>query len=243
MTKIMLIDDDESLQVLIGQIAEREGYAYCCAGGGEEGLAMLRAERPDFLILDVMLPDTNGFEICGTIRDEGRKVPIMFLSAKGDIVDKSIGFKAGADDYLVKPFQPEELSLRIKAHLRRRSKAEEDELSTAPKKRRTYQVGELELLFGKYEVRLAGKPVSLSSREFELLELLATDPGSVFTRDQIMEHVWGAKDATDPNSVTVFVRKIREKIEDDPSKPRYLMTVWRVGYKLADRALFESQRA
>ena len=226
MTKIMLIDDDESLQVLIGQIAERDGYAYCCAGGGEEGLAMLRAERPDFLILDVMLPDTNGFEICGTIRDEGRKVPIMFLSAKGDIVDKSIGFKAGADDYLVKPFQPEELSLRIKAHLRRRSKAEEDEL-----------------LFGKYEVRLAGKPVSLSSREFELLELLATDPGSVFTRDQIMEHVWGAKDATDPNSVTVFVRKIREKIEDDPSKPRYLMTVWRVGYKLADRALFESQRA
>ena len=140
MTKIMLIDDDESLQVLIGQIAERDGYAYCCAGGGEEGLAMLRAERPDFLILDVMLPDTNGFEICGTIRDEGRKVPIMFLSAKGDIVDKSIGFKAGADDYLVKPFQPEELSLRIKAHLRRRSKAEEDELSTAPKKRRTYQV-------------------------------------------------------------------------------------------------------
>ena len=140
-------------------------------------------------------------------------------------------------------FKPEELSLRIKAHLRRRSKAEEDELSTAPKKRRTYQVGELELLFGKYEVRLAGKPVSLSSREFELLELLATDPGSVFTRDQIMEHVWGAKDATDPNSVTVFVRKIREKIEDDPSKPRYLMTVWRVGYKLADRALFESQRA
>ncbi|MFQ9178590.1 MAG: helix-turn-helix domain-containing protein [Eggerthella lenta] len=92
-------------------------------------------------------------------------------------------------------------------------------------------------------MRLAGKPVSLSSREFELLELLATDPGSVFTRDQIMEHVWGAKDATDPNSVTVFVRKIREKIEDDPSKPRYLMTVWRVGYKLADRALFESQRA
>lgn len=243
MTKIMLIDDDESLQVLIGQIAQRDGYEYCCAGNGEEGLAMLRAERPDFLILDVMLPDTNGFEICEIIRAEGRKVPIMFLSAKGDIVDKSIGFKAGADDYLVKPFQTEELSLRVKAHLRRRSKVC-DELATAsPRHRRMYQVGDLELMFGKYEVRLAGKPVALSSREFELLELLASDPGSVFTRDQIMGHVWGDKNATDPNSVTVFVRKIREKIERDPSKPRYLITVWRVGYKLADRSMFESQDA
>ena len=240
MAKVMLIDDDESLQVLIGQIVERDGYEYCCAGGGEDGLEMLRAERPDFLILDVMLPDTNGFEICETIRAEGRKVPVMFLSAKGDIVDKSVGFKAGADDYLVKPFQPEELSLRIKAHLRRRSKAADDDVASAPKRRKSYQVGDLELLFGKYEVRLKGKPVSLSSREFELLELLASDPGSVFTRDQIMEHVWGDKDATDPNSVTVFVRKIREKIEDDPSKPRYLITVWRVGYKIADHALFES---
>ena len=115
MTKIMLVDDDESMRLLIGQIVRRDGYDFCCADCGEAGLAMLRAERPDFLILDVMLPDTNGFEICQTIRAEGRKVPIMFLTAKGDIVDKSIGFKAGADDYLVKPFQPEELSLRLQA--------------------------------------------------------------------------------------------------------------------------------
>ena len=105
MTKVMLIDDDESMQVLIGQIARRGGYDFCCAGSGEEGLALLREARPDFLILDVMLPDINGFEICEIIRAEGRQVPIMFLTAKGDIVDKSIGFKAGADDYLVKPFQ------------------------------------------------------------------------------------------------------------------------------------------
>ena len=243
MYKVMLIDDEDNLQQAIEQLLVSNGYAFCGAKDAESGLDLLASEHPDLLLLDVMLPGTNGFDLCARIREQGRRIPVIFLSAKCDIVDKSIGFKAGADDYLVKPFQPEELSLRIKAHLRRRSKAEEDELSTAPKKRRTYQVGELELLFGKYEVRLAGKPVSLSSREFELLELLATDPGSVFTRDQIMEHVWGAKDATDPNSVTVFVRKIREKIEDDPSKPRYLMTVWRVGYKLADRALFESQRA
>ena len=243
MYKVMVIDDEDNLRQALEQLLVSNGYAFCGARDAESGLELLASEHPDLLLLDVMLPGTNGFDLCARIREQGRRIPVIFLSAKCDIVDKSIGFKAGADDYLVKPFQPEELSLRIKAHLRRRSKAEEDELSTAPKKRRTYQVGELELLFGKYEVRLAGKPVSLSSREFELLELLATDPGSVFTRDQIMEHVWGAKDATDPNSVTVFVRKIREKIEDDPSKPRYLMTVWRVGYKLADRALFESQRA
>ncbi|MEG0477732.1 MAG: response regulator transcription factor, partial [Raoultibacter sp.] len=149
-------------------------------------------------------------------------------------VDKSIGFKAGADDYLVKPFQPEELSLRIKAHLRRRSKGALTAEGDAQKKSDSYCIGDLELFFGKYEVRLRGEKVSLSSREFQLLELLATDPGSVFTRDQILTHVWGDKDVADPNSITVFIRKIREKIEADPSKPKYLITVWRVGYRLAD---------
>ena len=235
MTKIMLIDDDESMRLLIGQLVRRDGYDFCCAGSGAAGLEMLRAERPDFLILDVMLPDTNGFEICERIRAEGRKVPVMFLTAKGDIVDKSIGFKAGADDYLVKPFQTEELSLRLKAHLRRRQRERDASEGLAPARRPSYKVGDLELLFGKYEVLLRGEPVQLSSREFEMLSLLASDPGSVFTREQILEHVWGDREAADPNSVTVFARKIREKIEDDPSNPAYLITVWRVGYKLADR--------
>lgn len=233
MAKVMLIDDDESMQVLIEQIARRGGYDFCCAGSGIAGLDMLRAERPDFLILDVMLPDINGFEICEIIRGEGRKVPIMFLTAKGDIVDKSIGFKAGADDYLVKPFQPEELLLRLNAHLRRR----ERERDTSPRDARgeVYRVGDLEIHLGKYEVRLRGEPVALSSREIELLEVLASDGGAVFTRDQILEALWGSREGADPNSITVMVRKIREKIEDDPSKPRYLVTIWRVGYKLADR--------
>lgn len=235
MTKIMLIDDDASLQNLIEQIVSKEGYEFCGATNGEEGLEMLRAERPDFLILDVMLPDINGFEICQKIREEGRKVPILFLSAKGDIVDKSIGFKAGADDYLVKPFLAEELLLRIQAHLRRGHRAQQENAEGTPRKKESYRVGDLEILFGKYEVNLSGEPVVLSSREFELLELLASDPGSVFTRDQILEHLWGDKDTADPNSITVFVRKIREKIEKDPSRPQYLITVWRVGYKLAQR--------
>lgn len=240
MAKVMLIDDDESMRLLIGQLVAREGHDYCCAENGADGLAMLRRERPDLLILDVMLPDINGFELCQTIRGEGRRVPIMFLTAKGDIVDKSIGFKAGADDYLVKPFHNEELVLRMNARLRRRGPTGgrrqgqgqgPDGVPTSG----TYRVGDLEIAFGRYDVRLRGKPVALSSREVEMLELLASDPGGVFTRDQIMEHVWGGKDAADPSSITVFARKIREKIEDDPSKPRYLVTAWRVGYKLADR--------
>jgi DNA-binding response OmpR family regulator len=234
MTKIMLIDDDPSLQSLIEQIVKQNGYEFCSASNGADGLQMLREQRPDLLILDVMLPDINGFELCTTIRAEGRRIAIIFLSAKGDIVDKSVGFKAGADDYLVKPFLNEELLLRIKAHLRRAQQGK-PEVGTVPRKLGSYQVGELELFFGKYEVWLRSQKVALSSREFELLELLASDPGNVFTREQILGHIWGDKEIPDPNSVTVFVRKIREKIEDDPSRPRYLITVWRIGYKLADR--------
>ncbi|MCL1799347.1 MAG: response regulator transcription factor [Eggerthellaceae bacterium] len=238
MAKIMMIDDDESLQTLVGQIVERDGYDFCFSPNGAEGLEMLRRENPDLLILDVMLPVVNGFEICQTIRAEGRKLPVIFLSAKGDIVDKSIGFKAGGDDYLVKPFQPEELSLRISAHLRRHRQglAVSSPGSGHPPAKEAYQVGGLEIHPGKYQVFVEGREVSLSSREFELLALLASDPGSVFTREQILAHVWGDKDAADPNSITVFVRKIREKIEKDPSKPHYLVTVWRVGYKIAEAA-------
>ena len=159
MSKVMLIDDDESMRLLIGQLVEREGHEFCCASNGVDGLEMLRRERPDLLILDVMLPDINGFELCQTIRSEGRRVPIMFLTAKGDIVDKSIGFKAGADDYLVKPFHNEELVLRMNARLRRRG-------DFGPKSARTaasYRVGDLEIFFGKYDVRPRA-PLSPRSR-------------------------------------------------------------------------------
>lgn len=236
MAKIMMIDDDESLRTLVGQIVERDGHHFCFSSNGEEGLEMLRQEKPDLLVLDVMLPDINGFEICQTIRAEGRKVPIIFLTAKGDIVDKSIGFKAGGDDYLVKPFLAEELSLRIGAHLRRKGRSSQEKNAGAGAGKAAidgiFKVGDLEIHMGKYKVCVEGEEVPLSSREIELLELLASDPGSVFTREQILTHMWGDKDTADPNSITVFVRKIREKIEKDPSKPQYLITVWRVGYKL-----------
>ena len=214
---IMLADDDEGLRQVIERIVVEDGYDFCCAGTGSEALALYEAEHPDLVILDVMMPELNGFDVCSELRKRGSKVPVLFLSAKGDIVDKSVGFKTGADDYLVKPFSPVELSLRIGA---------------LPASR--IAIGDVEVLLDSYEVRVRGKAVDLTSKEFEIVALLASSPGKVFTREQILEHIWGQSSDTDLRSITVFVRKIREKIEDNPSTPRYLLTVWRVGYKFCD---------
>ena len=231
--KVMLIDDDESLHVLMRRIVEDAGYAFCAAFDGEEGLTLLAGEKPDLLLLDVMMPGMNGFEVCRRMREDGRRIPIIFLSAKGDIVDKSIGFKAGGDDYVVKPFSPDELLLRIEAHLRRHK----DDLAFAKAVNRegSATTGDLELFFNQYEARLHGRKVDLTAKEFEILALLAANPGQVFTRAQIFEHIWGVDSEVDESSITVFMRKIREKIEENPSQPKYLLTVWRVGYKFAER--------
>lgn len=231
--KVMLIDDDESLHVLVRRIVEESGFGFCSAFDGESGLAALAEEKPDLLLLDVMMPGMNGFDVCRRMREEGRRIPVVFLSAKGDIVDKSIGFKAGGDDYVVKPFSPDELMLRIEAHMRRHR----DDLAFAKAVSRegSSRTGELEILFNRYEARLRGEPVNLTAKEFEILALLAANPGQVFTRAQIYEHIWGSGSGVDENSITVFMRKIREKIEDNPSQPKYLLTVWRVGYKFTDK--------
>lgn len=229
--KIMLIDDDEGMHTLVKRIVQGAGYQFCSAYGGEEGLKMLGEEKPDLLLLDVMMPGINGFDVCERIRTEGRFVPIIFLSAKSDIVDKSIGFRAGADDYVVKPFDPDELLLRIEALVRRH----EGELAMfKAEAMRTRKIGDLEIIMNKYEARVRGENANLTAKEFEILALLASNPGQVFTRAQIYEALWGTESDADENSITVFIRKIREKIEDNPSQPRYLLTVWRVGYKLAE---------
>lgn len=231
--KVMLIDDDKGVHVLMRRIIEDAGYRYCAAYDGESGLKMLANEHPDLLLLDVMMPGMNGFDVCTKIREQGRRIPIIFLSAKGDIVDKSIGFKAGGDDYVVKPFSPDELLLRIEAHLRRHKS--DLAFAKAVSREGSNKTGELEIFFNRYEVRLRGEPVDLTAKEFEILALLASSPGQVFTRNQIYEHIWGRDSSVDENSITVFMRKIREKIEDNPSQPKYLLTVWRVGYKFAER--------
>lgn len=232
MDKIMLIDDDSSLQLALRHVISEAGYSFCCAGDGREGLALLEQEHPDLLLLDVMMPGMNGYNVCTKLREKGHRIPIIFLSAKGDIVDKSIGFKAGGDDYLVKPFDNSELLLRIEAHLRRHK----GDLAFARASARNGHttIGELSISFGKYSVEKYGKPLDLTSKEFEILALLAADPGKVFTRQQIYEHIWGTESVVDTNSITVLIRRIREKIEDNASQPKYLLTVWGVGYKFAE---------
>lgn len=233
--KVMLIDDDGGIHDSLKAVVEEAGYAFCGALSGKEGLAVLDEERPDLLLLDVMMPGMNGFDVCRQMRDEGRRIPVIFLTAKNDIVDKSTGFRAGADDYVTKPFIADELLLRIEAHVRRHRDDMEHARAEggAPAKREPCRVGDLEVLFDQYEVRLRGEVVPLTAKEFEILSLLAESPGEVYTRRRIYEHLWGPAAEVDENSITVFMRKIREKIEDNPSEPRYLQTVWRVGYKLA----------
>lgn len=172
--KVMLIDDDCGVHTLIKRILEDAGYSYCGAYGGEEGLEMLSTEHPDLLLLDVMMPGMNGFDVCKSIREKGRRIPVVFLSAKGDIVDKSIGFKAGGDDYVVKPFSSEELLLRIEAHLRRHKA--NLAYAKATQREGSNKTGNLEIFFNRYEVYLRGKKVDLTAKEFEILALLASNP-------------------------------------------------------------------
>ena len=227
--KVMIIDDEQSMRVLVERIVLREGHEFCAANDGLEGLELFPVERPDVLILAVMMPEMNGFEVCTRVREKGATGPILFLTAKGDIVDKSVGFKAGADDYLVKPFIAEELALRINALLRRGSAAGGG--ASVPN---VIKYRDLEIDTKSHKVFVRGELVELTPKEYQILVILASGINEVFTREQLVEAVWGAEYVGDSSGVTVFIRKIREKIEEDPSEPRYIQTVWRVGYRFGD---------
>lgn len=231
--KIMLADDEESIRIVVEHIVTEDGYEFCYASDGSEALEVFEGEQPDLVILDVMMPKLNGFDVCTSLREKGYTVPIIILSAKGDIVDKSIGFRAGADDYLVKPFSSQELSLRIEALLRWRDRRGNKETRQA--KKDCYMVGDIEIFFNNFEVKLRGKHIDLTPKEFKILAYLAANPGEVFTREQLLAHVWGEDYVGEVTNIAVFIRKIREKIEDDPSKPKYLQTVWSVGYKFGNK--------
>ncbi|MGI1657364.1 MAG: response regulator transcription factor [Desulfitobacterium sp.] len=231
--KIMLADDEESIRIVVEHIVTDDGYDFCYASDGLEALAVYEVEQPDLVILDVMMPKMNGFDVCTKLRKVGSTVPIIFLSAKGDIVDKSVGFKAGADDYLVKPFSSLELSLRIGALLRRRERR--NEAGSENEYKESFKYGDLEVFFNRYEARLKGKRVELTPKEFKILAYMAGHPGEVFTREQLFTYVWGEDYVGELTSIAVFVRKIREKIEFEPSKPKYLQTVWGIGYKFGEK--------
>jgi two-component system response regulator VicR len=222
----MIVDDQKSICNAVRHAVESSGFEFCSAQNGHEAIRMFESQKPDVLILDVLLPQMNGFEICKKLRDNGSDTPIIFLTAKGDIVDKSTGFNAGADDYMVKPFSLVELMLRIDAILRRSRKDASNKNSAS-----TITAGAMEIRLDSYEVLVDGRKVLLTAKEFEFLAFMAAHPGKVFTREQLLKQIWDEEFEGYANSVTVLVRKIREKIEKDPSKPTHLQTVWRVGYK------------
>lgn len=223
--RILVVDDDPKILKIVEHSLRREGFEVIMAADGERALAVAEKARPDLIILDLMLPYLDGFEVCNRIRSS-RDVPIIILSAKGEQVDKIVGFTLGADDYQTKPFSPTELVMRVKAVLRRYYKPV---LPGAEPENLVY--GRLEINAKTRTVRVNGKTVELTAKEFDLLWYLAVGAPQVFTRQQLLEALWEPDFYGDENTLTVHIRRLREKIDIDPGAPGFIKTVWGVGYK------------
>jgi two-component system, OmpR family, alkaline phosphatase synthesis response regulator PhoP len=228
-TTVLVVDDEENLLNLIHGYLEREGYRVVTAPDGERGLALARSERPDLVVLDLMLPGLDGIEVCRQLR-QFSDAYVLILTAKAEEIDKIVGLAVGADDYLTKPFSPRELVARIKAMLRRPRSLGRVADDVPPIQR----FGELVLDEGRHEATRRGEVMALTAREFHLLTVLASHPGHVFTRAQLLERVWG-DDYYDDHVVDVHIANLRKKLEDDPATPRYVETVRGVGYRFATR--------
>lgn len=196
----------------------------------EKACALFQREWPDVVVLDVMMPKVDGFEVCRRIREVDENVPVLFLSARDGIIDKRIGFSFGGDDYLVKPFNEEELVMRIEALVRRSRRSRRDGEAAAPERPERFALGPFTFDEVRHEVLKGGEPVVLTPKEFQLLHHLASHPGAVMGKDELIEKLWGEEYLDGAISIAVYVRKIREKIEENPAKPAYLKTVWGVGY-------------
>ncbi len=224
--KILVVEDDASLLEAIKYNFREEGYDVYTAGDGEQAIEAARREKPGLIVLDIMLPKLNGFEVCRILRKE-TTVPILMLTARADETDKIVGLEIGADDYMTKPFSMRELLARARAMLRRARIGETPAAGPAPIK-----IGDLEVDAARHRASLAGGALKLSPKEFDLLAFLAKNRGLVFSREQLLEKVWGYDFAGDTRTVDVHVRWLRRKIETDAGKPRYLVTVRGTGYKL-----------
>ncbi len=223
---ILIVEDEREIAELVQDYLEAEGYRSILAFDGLEGLDHFIEHRPTVAVLDVMLPKMDGIELCRRIRGESN-IPIIIMSAKKSETDKIIGLWIGADDYVTKPFSPGELVARIKAQLRRFK-----HLSVQKEEEHTIKFPGLEINLKEYTVvRAEGRQVELSAKEFKLLAFLAANRGQVFSKEQLLENVWGYQHIGDTNTITVYVRKLREKIEPNPSEPRFIKTVWGIGYK------------
>lgn len=223
--KILLVDDDPTLVEGLSYSLKREGYEVAVAADGLRALECVREEQPDLVILDIMLPQLDGFEVCRILRAAGAKVPILMLTAKTEEVDKVVGLELGADDYLTKPFGLRELVARIRALLRRAQRLKE------AAQEEVFHYGDLGINVSSRTVRRGNSLLELSPKEFDLLVFLIKNRGQVFSRDALLERVWGHDWVGDPRTVDVHIRWLREKIESDPANPRRILTVRGVGYK------------
>jgi two-component system phosphate regulon response regulator PhoB len=225
--RIVIIEDEKDILELVGYSFRKDGFEVAGFTHGRPGLEHLRRDPPDLLLLDIMLPDGNGVEICRRLRADERlkNLPIIFLTARGEEVDRVLGLEMGADDYVVKPFSPRELIARVKAVLRRRDRPAE--------RAEVVESGQLRLDSRTQEVVVRGKPVQLSSLEFRLLHFLASHPRRIFSRERLLDAVWGSGCSVTPRTVDVHIRRLREQIEATPDEPRYIQTVRGAGYRFS----------
>jgi DNA-binding response OmpR family regulator len=225
---VLLVDDEESVQKLLTYPLEREGYTVVQARDGEEALERYRETPVDLVILDLMLPKLDGLAVCRRLREERSAVPIIMLTARGDEGDKVLGLELGADDYITKPFSIREFMSRVRALLRRA------QLSPAGAPTEVIEVGNLRIDTTRRSVQARGEAVQLTYLEFELLRTLASNPGRVFTRKELLDELWGGSDFRDPRTIDVHVRHLREKVERDPADPELIFTVRGAGYRFRD---------
>lgn len=225
--RILVADDEPSVLKVVKYYAEKNGYRVDTASDGESALQLFQDATPDLVVLDIMMPGLNGFEVCEAIREVDTRVPVIFLTAKGDLVDKGMGFKLGADDYVTKPFEPEELIMRIGTCLRRR-----DAFPAERKNSGVIDLGDLSVDLSSKTVVVRGAEVSLTAKEFDLLAFLAQHPTEAISRVRLLQGVWGEDYIGDSGVVAVVVRKVREKVEENPAKPHHLLTEWGYGYRL-----------
>lgn len=232
LTKILVVDDESSIVTLLQFNIEKAGFDVVTAEDGRTGYELALAEKPDLIVLDLMLPEMDGIEVCKQLRQDKVETPILMLTAKDDELDKIIGLELGADDYLTKPFSPREVVARIKAILRRSAgKSAEVEPEVAPKEKALH-VGDLKILTESYEVYLQDEQLDLTPKEFELLLYLANHRGKVFSRDQLLDAVWNYDYIGETRIVDVHVSHLRDKIEADTKKPQYIKTIRGFGYKM-----------
>ncbi len=230
MTKILVVDDEEDIVDLISYNLTKEGFSTIKAYDGEAALRLVKLQKPDLLILDLMLPRLSGIDVCKTIRKnpDSANLPIIMVTAKGDEIDKIIGLEIGADDYITKPFSVKELVARVRAVLRRQRQ------ENKPRLEDEFSYRGLKINYAAYEVTVDGKKIILSPTEIKLLFFFTQHPGRVYTREQILDHVWGDNTFITPRAVDVHIRRLRSQIEKDVNDPQYIITVRGVGYKFND---------